>query len=181
MVSGRAGDVLRSLATNESRSGFGPVFSAQRQHHRARLLHESRPQPACRLDWASGVQSPSARNLPYARGSLYFADLDAQLRAASGGRRKLEDIVFPIFDRVRRGERVTQGDFVEALVRELGASARAQFEAVMVRGETLVPAANAFGPCFDRKPTAFTADAKTVDGYEWVRVSSVPDARCREW
>ena len=102
----------------------------------------------------AGFRAPSARNLPYARGSLYFADLDAQLRAASGGRRKLEDIVFPIFDRVRRGERVTQGDFVEALVRELGSSARSAVRGVMVRGETLVPAANAFGPCFDRKPTS---------------------------
>jgi len=129
----------------------------------------------------AGFRVPSARNLPYARGSLYFADLDAQLRAASGGRRRLEDILFPIFDRVRRGERVTQSDFVEALVRDLGPPARAQFEAIIVRGETLVAAANAFGPCFDRKPTSFTVDGKSIDGYEWIRVASVPDDRCRAW
>jgi predicted metalloprotease with PDZ domain len=129
----------------------------------------------------AGFRVPSARNLPYARGSLYFADLDAQLRAASGGRRRLEDILFPIFDRVRRGERVTQSDFVEALVRDLGPPARAQFEAIIVRGETLVPAANAFGPCFDRKPTSFPVDGKSIDGYEWIRAASVPDDRCRAW
>ena len=147
---------------------------------RAYYTSPARNLPADEIGRA-GFRNPGARNLPYARGSLYFADLDAQLRAASGGRRKLEDVLFPIFDRVRHGERVTQDNFVEALVRDLGPSARAQFEAVMVRGETLVPAANAFGPCFDRKSTTFTVDDKATDGYEWLRVSSVPDERCRAW
>ncbi len=147
---------------------------------RAYYTSPARNLPADEIGRA-GFSNPSARNLPYARGSLYFADVDAQLRAASGGRRKLEDIVFPIFDRVRRGERVTQDDFVAALVRDLGPSARAQFEAVMVRGETLVPAANAFGPCFDRKSTSFTVDGKTIEGYEWIRLAWVPDDQCRAW
>ena len=170
----------RLLPMKSGLDSVGSVLRSVNNTARAYYTSPARNLPADSIGRA-GFRAPSARNLPYARGSLYFADLDAQLRAASGGRRRLEDIVFPIFDRVRRGERVTQSDFVEALVRDLGPSAQAEFEAIMVRGETLVPAANAFGPCFDRKPTSFTADGKTIDGYEWVRVSSVPDARCRAW
>lgn len=170
----------RLLPMKSGLDSVGSFLRSVNNTARAYYTSPARNLPADSIGRA-GFRAPSARNLPYARGSLYFADLDAQLRAASGGRRRLEDIVFPIFDRVRRGERVTQSDFVEALVRDLGPSAQAQFEAIMVRGETLVPAANAFGPCFDRKPTSLTADGKTIDGYEWVRVSSVPDARCRAW
>jgi hypothetical protein len=165
------------------KAGLDSVASfAQSVSNTARAYYTSpaRNLPADSIGRA-GFGDPSARNLPYARGSLYFADLDAQLRAASGGHRKLEDIVFPIFDRIRRGERVTQDDFVAAIVRELGPSARAQFEAVMVRGETLVPAANAFGPCFDRTATKFTVDGKSIAGYDWIRLAWVPDAQCRAW
>jgi len=170
----------RLLPLKAGLDSVGSFLRSVNKTARAYYTSPARNLPADSIGRA-GFSSPSARNLPYARGSLYFADLDAQLRVASGGRRKLEDIVFPIFDRVRRGERVTQSDFVDALVRDLGPSARAQFESIMVRGETLIPAANAFGPCFDRKPASFTVDGKTIDGYEWVRVSSVPDDRCRAW
>jgi hypothetical protein len=127
---------------------------------------------------ARGYYTNPSRSLPNVRGSLYFADVDAKLRTASGGRRRLEDILFPIFARVRQGEHVTPNDFVDALIRELGPSARQQFEAVIVRGETFAPAPSAFGPCFDRKPATFTVEGKTVDGYQWVRVASVPDGQC---
>ena len=70
---------------------------------------------------------------------------------------------------------------VDAFVKELGPSAREQFEAVIVRGETIVPAADAFGSCFERRLAKVTAGGREVDGYEWVRIVSIPDERCREW
>ena len=51
----------------------------------------------------------------------------------------------------------------------------------MLRGETLIPASGAFGPCFERRPTKYSSGGNDFDGYEWVRVASVPDARCRDW
>lgn len=131
------------------------------------------------VGFSGGVGPTSPQNMPYVRGSLYFADLDARLRAASGGQRGLDDILVPLLARIRRGARVDWRGFVDLVVRELGPSARDQFEAVILRGETIVPASDAYGPCFRRRDVKLkTADA-TVDGYEWVRVPEVPEERCR--
>ena len=134
-----------------------------------------------RLGFATGVGGGSAQNVPYTRGSLYFADVDAQIRAASSGRRKLDDILLPMFDRIRRGERVDQNDLVEALVNEIGPSARAQFDSVIVQGKEIRPATSAFGPCFARRATRFKVQDREVDGYEWVRLPGASDDRCRAW
>ena len=50
-----------------------------------------------------------------------------------------------------------------------------------VGGETIAPESGAFGPCFERRPAKFEVDGKEVEGFEWVRAPSVPEARCREW
>ena len=62
-------------------------------------------------------------------------------------------------------------------------SARADFERVILRGETIVPPSDAFGPCFTRRPASLTpkGGGAPVAGYEWLRVDSIPDARCRVW
>ncbi|MDR7420805.1 MAG: hypothetical protein QN178_18060, partial [Armatimonadota bacterium] len=59
--------------------------------------------------------------------------------------------------------------------------ARTDFESVILRGETIVPPRGAFGPCFDRRPATLELGDRPGDGYEWVRIPSVPDARCRQW
>jgi len=129
-----------------------------------------------------GFSDEIARRMPYLRGALYFADLDARIRVASAGRRTLDDVLIPLFQRIRGGESVGPSGWLELITQELGASARAQFEAVILRGETIVPASDGFGPCFERRPAKFPgAAAGTIDGYEWVRVSAVPDERCGAW
>ena len=128
-----------------------------------------------------GFGDEETRALPYARGALFWADADAKIRAASLGRRRLDDVVLALLEWRRGGQRVDQERLVDALVREIGPSARVAFESVIVRGETIVPDSNGFGPCFERRATKFKTDDAEVDGYEWVRVSSVPDARCRAW
>jgi hypothetical protein len=53
---------------------------------------------------------------------------------------------------------------------------------VIVRGETIVPASDAFGLCYERRPARYPGAAGTlIDGFEWVRVSALPDERCRAW
>jgi hypothetical protein len=51
----------------------------------------------------------------------------------------------------------------------------------MLGGATISPASGAFGPGFERKPVKYKENGKEIDGYEWVHVPSVTDARCREW
>jgi predicted metalloprotease with PDZ domain len=132
-----------------------------------------------------GFSDEAARRVPYLRGALYFADLDARVRAASGRRRTLDDLLIPLFQRIRSGESVDQREWIEIVVRELGGPAREQFEAVILRGETIVPASHAFGPCFERRPAVFRtgegAAGAEVNGFEWIRIASLPDARCRAW
>jgi predicted metalloprotease with PDZ domain len=134
-----------------------------------------------RLGFSTGIGAGSAQNLPYVRGSLYFADVDAKIRAASGGRRKLDDVMLPLFARRRNGEQIDRRSLVDALVKELGPSARDEFEAVIIRGELLEPASGAFGPCFERRPTTYTLNGRESSGFEWVRVTGVPDSECRNW
>lgn len=169
------------------RSGLATVGDYERdinQNARAYYTNPHKNKSAdelARVGFSTGVGAGSAQNVPYARGSLYFSDVDAQIRAASGGRRKLDDVMLPLFDRRRRGEEISPDMLLDALVKEIGPAAREKFEAVIVRGETIVPEPGAFGPCFERRAAKFEVQGKEVDGFEWVRVPSVPDTRCREW
>jgi hypothetical protein len=169
------------------RSGLAAVGDYERdinQNARAYYTNPHKNRSAeelARLGFSTGVGSGSAQNVPYARGSLYFSDVDARIRASSGGRRKLDDVMLPLFERRRRGEEISADVLLDALVKEIGPSAREQFEAVIIRGETIVPESGAFGPCFERRVTKFQVAGKEVDGFEWVRVPSVPETRCREW
>jgi predicted metalloprotease with PDZ domain len=128
-----------------------------------------------------GFNDNDIRHMPYIRGSLYFADLDSRIRAHSGGKRNLDQVLFEIFERREQGDRFDHDVWIETVVREAGPSARDDFQQIIIDGtKTLVPASDAFGPCFERREKAFNADGQTMDGFEWVRIPSVPDAKCRE-
>jgi predicted metalloprotease with PDZ domain len=121
-----------------------------------------------------GFNDEGVRHIPYLRGSFYFADLDSKIRAASHGRRTLDSLVIELFRRRARGERFDHAAWIAAVTREIGPSAKDEFERVILRGETIVPPSDAFGPCFARRESP-------ASGYEWVRVESIPDVRCRVW
>lgn len=133
-----------------------------------------------KLGFSAGVGAGSAQNVPYNRGRLYFANVDWKIRAASHGKRKLDDVILPLFERRRNGKPFDAPTLISAFAKEYGAAARREFESVIVRGETIIPAPGAFGPCLTRKGTHETVKGRTVMGYAWVR-NSVPDDRCREW
>jgi predicted metalloprotease with PDZ domain len=169
------------------RSGLSPVADYERDINATARAYYSNPfrnasaDSLARIGFAAGVGAGSAQNVAYTRGSLYFADVDAKIRAASGGTRKLDDVLLPLFERRRRGERVDRRMLVDELVRQIGSAARAEFDAVIVRGETLEPVSGAFGPCFERRPARYSTADREVDGFEWVRVQSIPEERCRQW
>jgi hypothetical protein len=132
-----------------------------------------------------GFNDNNVRHIPYVRGSMYFADLDSKIRAASKGKRNLDSLMLDIFRMRQSGGRFDHEAWIQAVTKEIGPSARAEFEAVILRGETIVPASDAFGPCFERRAAKMTppgrggSDAAAIDGYEWVRMPSIPDERCR--
>ncbi|MBA3905047.1 MAG: hypothetical protein C0522_15450, partial [Rhodocyclaceae bacterium] len=138
-------------------------------------------------DWSAeriahaGFGDESIRHIPYNRSSLYFASLDARIRAKSSGKRKLDDMLRPMFVSRQQGVRFDHDAWKKMLARELGPDAVAEWERVILEGEMFIPESNAFGPCFRRTPKTYSVADKPVEGYAWVRVPSVPDATCRTW
>lgn len=89
------------------------------------------------------------RVLPYDRGSLYFAQLNAEIRRTTHGRRSLDDLVLQMITRRRQGRPVDESAWIALVRQALGSHGVAQFRAMM-SGKLVVPAADAFGPCFAR-------------------------------
>jgi predicted metalloprotease with PDZ domain len=89
------------------------------------------------------------RVLPYDRGSLYFAQLNAQIKKASQGKRSLDDLVLEFLQRRRAGQPLTQAAWVDAITHELGAPGKQSFED-MLSGKPIVLDSDTFGPCFHR-------------------------------
>lgn len=95
----------------------------------------------------------SVQNLPYARGFMYFAEVDAKVRSASNGRRSLDDLVLAMLSNERSGSGYDKSGWRKLVSSELGTTGLSDFNAMMA-GETLAPPAGAFGPCFLRRSVA---------------------------
>jgi len=94
------------------------------------------------------------RNIPYDRGALYLASVDAAVRGKSMGTRSLDDLMFDMLDRLQSGQAYDSAAWSTLLNRELGAEGPAQYQA-MIAGELLEPPSNAYGPCFSNEPTMY--------------------------
>ncbi|MBB5066227.1 hypothetical protein [Granulicella mallensis] len=93
----------------------------------------------------------AAEKVPYARGFMYLAFVDAEIRAKSNGQRSVDTLVVELTDRQRHGEKVGLRDWLNLVEKELGPEGRQQYEA-MVAGKTEAPSVNSFGPCFHPEP-----------------------------
>jgi hypothetical protein len=89
------------------------------------------------------------RVLPYDRGSMYFAVVDGEVRAASGGKRTLDDLLFAMLERRREKPPLDESAWVDLVTKELGEKGRTEFQA-MLSGATILPEPGGFGPCFTR-------------------------------
>lgn len=89
------------------------------------------------------------RTLPYDRGMLYLAGVDAALRRVSGGKRSLDEIQLAMRAAERAGHANSNADWETMLRRELGPDAVTEFRAFLA-GHLRVPPSDAFGPCFRR-------------------------------
>ncbi|MGB6488484.1 MAG: hypothetical protein WBE91_16525 [Steroidobacteraceae bacterium] len=89
------------------------------------------------------------RVLPYDRGSLYFAQVNAEMRRSTHGRRSLDDLLRKMIARHRQGQVVDEAAWVALVRQALGSRGVAEFRAMM-SGKLVVPPSDAFGPCFER-------------------------------
>ena len=96
-------------------------------------------------------QEANASYVPYGRGFMYLANTDAEIRAHSRGTRSLADIVVPFAERAQSGKLPPVAEWGARVTAEIGPRGQAEF-ADMTAGKRIIPAANAFGPCF--KPQA---------------------------
>ncbi|MDC3988440.1 hypothetical protein [Polyangium jinanense] len=89
------------------------------------------------------------------RGMLFAAELDARIRAKSGGKRSLADVAREIAPKAGEGEapasgprRVPESTLREAIIKELGAEGNTRFGALLGKGGGPEVPDDAFGPCF---------------------------------
>jgi len=129
----------------------------------------------------AGFGDEAIRHIPYSRSALYFADIDARIRAKSGGRRRLEDALQPIFRSREKGVRFDHAAWKAFLAKELGADEAARWQRIVIDGELFTPGEHAFGPCFERKPATYDFQGQALDGYQFVRVNGVAEAKCLAW
>lgn len=95
-----------------------------------------------------------AQVVPYQRGPLYFAQLDAMIRRASKGMRRVDDLVTALIAARREGGSYSRDAWVDLVRRELGEAGVVNFEAMMA-GRPLDLPADLLGPCFDRQATTY--------------------------
>jgi predicted metalloprotease with PDZ domain len=129
-----------------------------------------------------GFGDERIRHTPYVRGALYFSNLDFQIRRKSRGKRNLDTFLNPMFVSRRLGARFDQAAWEEMLTRELGAQAVTEFRSELIDGnQTVTVASEAFGPCFRRESVPMKSNGQDVQGYQWARIASVSETRCRKW
>lgn len=91
-----------------------------------------------------------AQLVPYQRGPLYFAQLDALIRERSNGQRRVDDLVRPLLKARETGGEYSQKGWEYLLRAELGDEGVANFNAMMA-GERLDLQPHLLGVCFDRQ------------------------------
>ena len=92
-----------------------------------------------------------AQTLPYQRGFLYFADTNSKLLAGSHGKISLDTLILPLIARRNSGEKVTPETWRTAVAKQLGSEGEHEFDSIILHGDLVVPASDAFGPCFERR------------------------------
>lgn len=111
----------------------------------------------------------SLRRVPYGRGVLYFATLDAGIRAKSRGKRTLLGALAPLFVARDEGHPITRAVWEAWLSRELGPLAVDTFHAVIIDGSAQWVPKTAFPACLHRtriRVKAAGTDA-FADSYLW--------------
>lgn len=88
-----------------------------------------------------------AQRVPYGRGFMYLAKVDAEMRTKSHGTKSLDSVVLDVLNHQRRKEKFGLADWRALVVKELGPSAGGEYDD-MVAGKLITPPQGSFGRCF---------------------------------
>jgi len=91
----------------------------------------------------------NAWSLPYKRGSMYFADLDAKLRT-HGAKVTVLDLVNEVSERINAGEPADRHTWLDVLSKRTGQWAVNDWNDMM-SGKVIFPAKGAFGACMQSR------------------------------
>jgi predicted metalloprotease with PDZ domain len=132
--------------------GFEERVNARAQGYYSNPLQSLSNAEAARRFWTDN----RAQRVPYGRGFMYLALVDARLRERSGGAVSLDDIVVELVERARRGEPHGNEAWLELIRPHLGEAADLDYRS-MVEGRKLVPSPGSFGPCFRTELARYNA------------------------
>lgn len=96
-----------------------------------------------KLHWTN----PDSEKIPYQRGALLAAVWDARLRAASGGRTSLDDVLRAQRVEAKRARPVSAALLFPKVAARFGLDAAPDVARHIDRGEPILLPADAFGPC----------------------------------
>ena len=88
--------------------------------------------------WHLYWKERKAQWLPYGRGFFYFVDVDAKLRKASNGAKRLDNLILEMEHKRRAGERITCEDWEALIRRDLG-DEEVQFFRDVMNGKVIEP------------------------------------------
>lgn len=112
------------------------------------------------------LRSGFSLTLPYKRGFSYFLKVDALIRAASGGKRSLDDLVLDLYSRRRNHQYCGREVWPSQLEAELGERGTAGHNG-MAAGKTVLPPSDCLGPAFtlvrqDKEPPELGFDESSL-------------------
>lgn len=96
---------------------------------------------------------PFVQQVPYGRGFFYLAQTDGAIRAASAGRRSLDDVVQALRARQAAGQPYGNTEWLALVAQEISRERAERAYRQMTSGEAALPG-SAFSPCFLAVPEA---------------------------
>lgn len=129
---------------NISLEKFEQVVNAHAASYATNPFRHLKSTDAAQMYWKDAV----AQRVPYQRGFMYLAKVDAQIRATSGGKRSLDPIAVDLAERRLQGKRPGVREWLDLVVTELGESARQDFQD-MLDAKPIVLPRHTFAPCFE--------------------------------
>lgn len=133
-----------------------------RKYYRNRFRTLSNPEVA-KLFWSD----PVAQRVPYGRGFVYLARTDAAIRARSGGKRSLDDVVLALRKREKSDQSYGIADWLSLVGAELGADVAKRDYDAMVAGTLMTLPADRFAPCLTVVRDDAPAAAGSGEGWKW--------------
>lgn len=128
-----------------------------------------------------GFGNDVVRHVPYQRGALYFADLDARLKHASHGESGLHVFMKGVFAARESGDVELTVDAWNGFVsKALGENEASFVQKLHADGMTLYPDPESFGSCVTGERMTKDVDGQSYDLMEWRIVPDVSVDKCRE-